>query len=156
MPTFTPGCTRVPRCRTMIAPAVMGSPPNAFTPSRLACESRPLRELPPAFLCAIAVACSVAYSVAYFPGALSDDAFDLELGESLAVPLVPPVVLAPLHFEDGELLASTVCHDRRFDGRACEDGRSKTDRLAVADHQHLVEHDLAANLGRKLLDAQLF
>jgi hypothetical protein len=29
------------------------SPPYFFTPSRLPAESRPLRELPPAFLCAM-------------------------------------------------------------------------------------------------------
>jgi hypothetical protein len=34
-------------------PAVIASPPYALTPSRFECESRPLRELPPAFLCAI-------------------------------------------------------------------------------------------------------
>src|SRR5205809_805895 len=38
----------------MMLPGITTSPPNFFTPSRLPAESRPLRELPPAFLCALA------------------------------------------------------------------------------------------------------
>src|ERR1700752_870313 len=37
----------------MIAPAVTASPPNAFTPSRFEVESRPFRDEPPPFLCAM-------------------------------------------------------------------------------------------------------
>src|SRR5919109_3756539 len=37
----------------MIAPAETVSPPNTFTPSRFEVESRPLREEPPPFLCAM-------------------------------------------------------------------------------------------------------
>src|ERR1700728_5478507 len=37
----------------MIVPPVTTWPPNAFTPSRWAFESRPFVELPPPFLCAI-------------------------------------------------------------------------------------------------------
>src|SRR5690606_18941541 len=37
----------------MMLPAMTASPPNFFTPRRLECESRPLRDEPPAFLCAI-------------------------------------------------------------------------------------------------------
>src|SRR5665213_445191 len=54
MPTFSPGQNLVPRCRTITLPPVMCSPPNNFTPKRLALESRPLRDEPPAFLCAMA------------------------------------------------------------------------------------------------------
>src|SRR6266542_3194624 len=39
----------------MIAPAVTVWPAKTFTPSRCALESRPLREDPPPFLCAIFV-----------------------------------------------------------------------------------------------------
>src|SRR2546421_13099798 len=55
MPTLTPGFQRVPRWRRMILPACKYSPPNFFTPSRFDWLSRPLRELPIPFLCAIAV-----------------------------------------------------------------------------------------------------
>src|SRR5580700_7408856 len=54
-PTFSPGFTRVPRCRTMMVPPGTTCPPNALNPSRCAFESRPFREVPCPFLCAIAV-----------------------------------------------------------------------------------------------------
>jgi hypothetical protein len=46
----------------MIVPPVISSPPNAFTPSRCALDSRPFVELPPPFLCAIAESPFPAYS----------------------------------------------------------------------------------------------
>src|SRR3990170_6819034 len=52
-PTLSPGYHLVPRWRTMMFPARTASLPNFLTPRRLDCESRPLREEPPAFLCAI-------------------------------------------------------------------------------------------------------
>src|ERR1700686_2369705 len=52
-PTFSPGLTRVPRCRIIIVPPGTSCPPNALTPSRCALESRPFREVPCPFLCAI-------------------------------------------------------------------------------------------------------
>jgi hypothetical protein len=55
MPTFVPGLILVPRWRMMIDPPVMSCPAEAFTPSRCAFESRPFVELPPPFLCAIAL-----------------------------------------------------------------------------------------------------
>ena len=48
-----PGRKRVPRWRTRIIPAVTCWPSNIFTPRRCACESRPLREEPSPFLCAM-------------------------------------------------------------------------------------------------------
>ena len=63
MPTFSPGWTCVPRCRTMIEPAGTSSPPYVLTPSRFAWESRPLRELPPAFLCAMPYPCATMSSI---------------------------------------------------------------------------------------------
>ena len=53
MPTPSPGLKRVPRWRTMISPPVTVWPANTFTPRRLALESRPLRQEPRPFLCAI-------------------------------------------------------------------------------------------------------
>src|SRR5262249_22048971 len=53
MPTLWPACHLVPRWRTMMLPARTDSPPNFFTPRRLLSLSRPLRDEPPAFLCAI-------------------------------------------------------------------------------------------------------
>src|SRR5436305_3483085 len=53
MPTRSPGWNLVPRWRTMMLPGMTISPPNFLTPSRRPALSRPLREEPPAFLCAI-------------------------------------------------------------------------------------------------------
>src|SRR5262249_12712362 len=53
MPTLSPACHWVPRWRTMMLPARQCSPPKSFTPRRWPAESRPLRDDPPAFLCAI-------------------------------------------------------------------------------------------------------
>src|ERR687886_419298 len=64
MPTLTPGFQRVPRWRRMILPARKYSPPNFFTPSRFDWLSRPLRELPIPFLCAIAVGALVSLRAA--------------------------------------------------------------------------------------------
>src|SRR5471030_2368141 len=55
MPTLRPGCHVVPRWRARILPATTISPPDFFRPRRRPALSRPLREDPPAFLCAIAV-----------------------------------------------------------------------------------------------------
>src|SRR5580765_1677383 len=52
-PTFKPGLILVTRWRTMIEPPGTSCPPKTFTPSRCALESRPFRELPNPFLCAI-------------------------------------------------------------------------------------------------------
>src|SRR5688500_20034394 len=53
MPTLSPGCHLVPRWRTMMLPARAAWLPNNFTPRRLLSLSRPLRDEPPAFLCAM-------------------------------------------------------------------------------------------------------
>src|SRR5262245_4424391 len=54
-PTPLPGWKWVPRCRTRISPALTSCPPNRFTPSRWALESRPFRLDEAPFLCAISV-----------------------------------------------------------------------------------------------------
>src|ERR1044071_5667648 len=55
MPTLLPACQVVPPSRAMMLPASTLSPPAVFKPRRRPAESRPLREDPPAFLCAIAL-----------------------------------------------------------------------------------------------------
>src|ERR1019366_4475573 len=52
-PTLRPACHLVPRWRARILPASTISPPVDFKPSRRPAESRPFREDPPAFLCAM-------------------------------------------------------------------------------------------------------
>src|SRR6266581_2138803 len=53
IPTLRPACHLVPRWRAIMLPASTSSPPKIFSPRRCPAESRPLREDPPAFLCAI-------------------------------------------------------------------------------------------------------
>src|ERR1044072_4499028 len=52
-PTFLPGFHLVPRCRARMFPPSTRSPPNFFSPNRCEFESRPLRDEPTPFLCAI-------------------------------------------------------------------------------------------------------
>src|SRR5215831_11366413 len=65
-PTFSPGFTRVPRWRTMIVPPGTTCPPNALNPSRCEFESRPFRDVPCPFLCAIKTALSGQLPVSSF------------------------------------------------------------------------------------------
>src|SRR5438552_8818939 len=90
MPTLSPGCHFVPRWRTMMLPARTDCPPNFFTPRRLLSLSRPLRDEPPAFLCAMSN--YFAFGLFLAP-ALAGAAFFVEAG--LAV-LRPPVLFLPL------------------------------------------------------------
>src|SRR6185312_5877746 len=90
VPTFRPARTGVPRWRMMMFPARTRSPPKRFTPSRLEWESRPFLVLPPAFLCAMSASARA-------------DVRHLDLGERLAVVLLPQVVLAAPKLHDGNL-----------------------------------------------------
>jgi len=49
-PTFKPGLSFVPRCRTIMEPPGTSWPPKTLTPRRCALESRPFLELPNPFL----------------------------------------------------------------------------------------------------------
>src|SRR3954463_3958402 len=84
----------------MISPPVTVWPAKTFTPSRWAFESRPLREDPRPFLCAIA------------------DLRDLDAGQLLAVPRAPLVAPLGLELEDAELLAADVLDDLGADAHA--------------------------------------
>src|SRR5579883_1675914 len=96
-PTLRPGLILVPRCRTMIEPPGTNCPPNTFTPSRCALESRPFLELPNPFLCAITH--------------LHQNLADLHIREVLPVPLRPLVLLFALELEHQNLLAAAVADD---------------------------------------------
>ena len=75
----------LPRWRMMMLPGMTAWPPDFLTPRRRPAESRPLRELPPAFLCAIrdysSVSCAAgaasASLAAFFAGAFLAAAFGL-------------------------------------------------------------------------------
>src|SRR5919197_1429894 len=97
MPTPAPGLKRVPRWRTMISPPVTVWPAKTFTPRRLAFESRPLREEPRPFLCAMA------------------DLRDLDSGQVLTMPRAALVAALGLELEHAQLLAADVLDDLRAD-----------------------------------------
>src|SRR5262249_21329839 len=103
-PTFSPGKNFVPRCRTRIDPPVTSCPANAFTPSRCELESRPLREEPCPFLCAMS--------------ALLLDRVAPDLDHRLAMPLGPAVLLAPLFLEDENLPGPHFREHGRLHGQA--------------------------------------
>src|SRR4030095_14582524 len=89
MPTLVPGVMVVPRWRTMMLPAGTTWPPKRFTPRRWPGESRPLRELPPAFLCAIADYSFLAFALGWASAAaaaffLAETFFAFAAGAGLA------------------------------------------------------------------------
>src|ERR1700683_1069909 len=103
-PTFVPGLSLVPRCRTMIEPPGTNWPPKTFTPSRCALESRPFLELPKPFLCAIRH--------------LNGDIAYLYFCIVLAVSNRLLVLLFALELEDDDLLAPVVAGDSALHGCA--------------------------------------
>src|SRR5215469_7031883 len=110
MPTFAPGCTCVPRWRTMMFPASTCSPPKRFTPSRLEWESRPFLVLPPAFLCAMTVlSCEPNAQLA------RADLGDFDFCELLPMGFLSQIMLATAELHDRHLRALTVTHDGRED-----------------------------------------
>src|SRR4051812_25908912 len=77
-PTLRPGFTRVPLWRTMMVPPGTTCPPKALNPSRCAFESRPFRELPNPFLCAISEFLYFYFfflEAAFFAAGFFDEAF---------------------------------------------------------------------------------
>src|SRR5208283_3410429 len=124
-------------------PASTSSPPNFLTPRRFECESRPLRVLPPAFLCAI-------YSIS--SEILSHDLRDFHIGIGLPMSLLTLVVLAAAEFDNTHLVALAVALDGRHHLGAAHIGCANGDRGAGADQQHLVEFDTGALVCVELLD----
>src|SRR6201991_1466221 len=104
MPAPLPGLNLVPRWRTMISPPVTDSPANTFTPRRLALESRPLREEPRPFLCAIS------------RRSLALDRGDPDARQFLTMAGAALVAALRLELEDAQLWATEVLDDLGLDG----------------------------------------
>src|SRR6187402_2105647 len=121
-------------------PASTCSPPKRFTPRRLLWDSRPLRVLPPAFLCAIS--CSLR------------DRRNLHQRVLLAMIAGPLVVFAATELHDHLLLALAVAFHRRADGCACEQRSAHLEVAAIGYQQHFVERDGRARSCVELLDLQ--
>src|ERR1700690_1602045 len=149
MPTFSPARTLVPRWRTRILPASTDSPPKRFTPRRLLWESRPLRVLPPAFLCAMRL-----LLLGRTAASGGRNLGHAHLSEELAVGLLPQVVLAAAELDDHDLVTLGMPLDQRRDLAAGQQRRTKAHIRAVGDHQHLVEFHGGTGLREQLFDAQ--
>src|SRR5690606_14137256 len=157
MPTPSPGCHLVPRWRTMMLPAMTCSPPNFFTPRRRPAESRPLREEPPAFLCAI----SNYLSKSLFGGAgfslrlrglfggllfFSTDGKDAQQSHLLAMARLAAIVVATALLEDHDLLGLRLGDDLGRDRHLGGVG----DLAVVAREQHVTQGDLVTGLTSQL------
>src|SRR3954451_1838996 len=141
MPVPSPGLNLVPRWRTMISPPVTASPANTFTPRRLAFESRPLREEPRPFLCAIS------------RGSLALDRRDPDARQFLTVTGAALVAALRLELEAPQLRAPQVLDDLRLDGGlgqaiALEDG------VAIAGEQQWLHRDGRADVVGQTFDQE--
>src|SRR6202007_2055594 len=142
IPTCEPGWNLVPRWRTMILPGMTISPPNFLTPRRLPRLSRPLREEPPAFLCAICCSYLALRTVC------ASDVGDAQYGLLLAMSLLAPIIVAPLLLEDDDLGCARLLDHGGADRGAIKKRGAGRDLRAFADHQHFAEFDRRAGLGR--------
>src|SRR3989337_2571935 len=146
-------------------PARTCSPPKRLTPSRLDSESRPLRELPPAFLCAM-FTLPLHLSNSPLPSSppcrgrgemeriYLFDGGDFDLGVMLAMSLALAIMLATAKLEYTDLVAASVRLDGRGDRGAREVRGADAHAVAVRDHQNLVEVNGGAFRDLKLLHAQ--
>src|SRR5271168_1971775 len=130
-PTFSPALKRVPRCRTRMDPPVTNSPPNAFTPSRCAFESRPFLELPSPFLCAILHLCQ--------------NLVHGHFGEILPVTDRALVLLLALELEDDHFVAATVRFDGALHARISRARAGHQFVRIVHQGQHTAEFHFRAN-----------
>src|ERR1700730_6564520 len=147
----------------MILPGMTIWPPNFLTPSRRPALSRPLRDEPPAFLCAIARLLRLLPRLGRWPGrpsrprrhagrALGVDFGDLQHGLMLTVTVLAPVIVPPLLLEDDDLVGPAMLDERGADRRAVEERRPGRDSGAVTDHQDFAEFDYGTGFAVELLD----
>src|ERR1700732_4270417 len=134
----------------MMLPGTTISPPNFLTPSRRPALSRPLRDEPPAFLCATFRSPAAPRRRFFLPR--QPDLGDLQHGLVLAVGVLAPVILPPLLLEDDDLAGAALLDEGGADRGAGQEGRAGRDIGAVADHQHFAELDHGAGLAVELLD----
>src|SRR5437667_1655280 len=140
-PTLSPGWNLVPRWRTMMAPAVTIVPSYTFTPSRWACESRPLRVEPPPLVLDI--------------GSALRDSGDFHHVVALAVP--PPAAGAGLVLvgEAGDLGALGLADHPPGDARLGQLVGGGQHGVAI-DHQHGGQRHLVPHGHAQVLDLNPF
>src|SRR5207248_1935192 len=145
-PTFFPGFHFVPRWRARMLPPKTCSPPNFFRPKRCECESRPLRDEPTPFLCAMTktpnAECGM-MSDEYEAARAFNSSFRIHHSSLsyrinlhgrvvLPVALRALVLLAALLLEDDDLVAAPVVKNGRGDARALDRGASDLHAVAAA------------------------
>src|SRR5690606_28816159 len=132
----------------MMLPALMAWPPYIFTPRRLLSESRPLRVLPPAFLCAM---CQILQK-----GILGLDAGDFDFSEPLAVALTLHVMLTATELDDADLVVTALADHFGSHLGTVYDRRTDLDVVAIGDQQDAIESQGFASGDFQLLDLQEF
>src|SRR5438105_180910 len=133
----------------MMLPGTTISPPNFLTPSRRPALSRPLRDEPPAFLCAI---CCSLLGLQPRRAARASDVSDAQNGLLLPMPLLAAVIVQPLLLEDDDLSRPRLLDNGGADRRAVEKRCAGRDLGPFADHQHLAQLDHGAGFGRHAFD----
>src|SRR4030042_5478379 len=146
-PTFFPGLKRVPRCRTRMLPPVTVWPENAFIPRRRPALSRPLRELPTPFLCAMIPS-------GRGGGPLRHDLRDPDLGQLLPVTCLAAILFPLLELENVDFLAARLRQDLRHPPRSRHGGMTDSDGAAIRDQEAPVQPHPAALLPRQPLQSQ--
>src|SRR5580693_7404032 len=122
----------------MMLPGMTIWPPNFLTPSRRPALSRPLREEPPAFLCAICCSYLALRAVR------ASDVGDAQYGLLLAVPFLASIIVPPLLLEDDDLGRPRLLDHGGTNRSAIKKRGAGRDLCAFADHQHLAELDRGA------------
>src|SRR5262245_27667664 len=145
MPTLAPAWNLVPRWRTRMLPARTSSAPNFLTPRRRPAVSRPLRDEPPAFLCAIAQL----LSQARLRG--------LDIGDAphrlgLPVAALAAIVVAAVLLEDQNLVGQGLVEHLGHDRSALHQRRADLEVGIFAHHQDFVERHVGAGFDFQLLD----
>src|SRR5690348_6861837 len=87
---------------------------------------------------------------------LRSDAVDAKLGITLPMPLVLLIVLAATHLEYLHFLAAALRDHGRLHGGARNHRLADMDIVALADHQHLVERHLGADISGNPFDLEFF
>src|SRR5579862_1732454 len=109
----------------MMFPARTCSPPNFLTPRYCGFESRPLRDEPTPFLCAISGS--------------ERDVSDANFGVGLTMSLLASVVLPPPELEDDDLIAESVTDDFAGYGRPIDERRSRVHGVAIGTDEDFIK-----------------
>src|SRR3990172_96591 len=122
-------------------PARTGSPPKTLTPRLCPWLSRPLRELPPAFLCAIALPL------------LRFDRGNLQRGLVLPVALLPAIAFPSFLFENSDLFSAKLIDDLAGNFGIGHQRRADLDFAVVTDEQDIAQGHFFAQLPGQLFNS---